>query len=276
MKQPVSDAMLRGGRAKHAARSVIMVTSPGVEASLNDVVINLATICSEVGQRVGIIGTAGLEVPEVESQLPLPMSVWGNGWRSSGQEVELPNGSSRQQLLHGSLDPADVEDHLGETGIPGVSRLDIRYFVEHPTQVVIRAPAVVDALGQIVDVVFLEVPSYLSVHHGEGLTPLADAVLVVAERSTTTVPEIKRIKDALKRLGAPVVGMALTRTGEDDYVWGMAEDLDDEFDPELDEESDGEDPPTEQLPSFVSKSSGYKPAVPLDDTAADDDGPPED
>ena len=91
----------------------------------------------------------------------------------------------------------------------------------------------VAALVQVVDVVFLEVPSYLSVHHGEGLTPLADAVLVVGERRTTTVGDVKRTKAALKRLGAPVVGLALTRSGEKDYVWGHVSEFDDEFDDEL-------------------------------------------
>ena len=50
---------------------------------------------------------------------------------------------------------------LGETGVPGVSRLDLRYFVGHPAQVVIRVPEVLAALRPIMDVVFLEVPSYL-------------------------------------------------------------------------------------------------------------------
>jgi hypothetical protein len=248
-----------------------MVTSPGLETSLVDVVINLATICSEVGQRVAIMGTAGLEVPEEGSQLPLATPVWGHGLRSSGRGVDLTAGDRDARLVNGSVEPADVEDRLGDTGIPGVSRLDIRYFVEHPTQVVIRAPAVVAALGQIVDVVFLEVPSYLSVHHGEGLTPLADAVLVVGERRTTTVSDVKRTKAALKRLGAPVVGMALTRSGEKGYVWGHGSELDDELEQELSEE----DPPTEQLPTSVPGSAGFVPAGALDDRHAGDDGPPE-
>jgi hypothetical protein len=274
VRQPASGAAFDLGSPKHAARRVVMVTSPGLETSLNDVVINLATICSEIGQRVGIIGTAGLEVPEVESQLPLPTPLWGNGWGPSGHEIES-NGASREQLVRGSLDPADVEERLGETGVPGVFRLDIRYFVEHPTQVVVRAPAVVAALEQIVDVVFLEIPSYLSVHHGEGLTPLADVVLVVAERRETTVPDIKKVKDALKRLGAPVVGMALTRSGEEGYIWGFSSELPEDME-EFEDDPAGEDPPTEQLPSLVSEPSGFEPAVPLVDRAVNDGGPPED
>ena len=62
-------------------------------------------------------------------------------------------------------------DLLGEADLPGVSPLDLRYFVGHPAQVVVRVPEVLTALREVVDVVFLEVPSYLSVHHGAGLTP---------------------------------------------------------------------------------------------------------
>ena len=150
-------------------------------------------------------------------------------------------------------------DLLGETGVPGVSRLDLRYFVGHPAQVVIRVPEVLAALRQVVDVVFLEVPSYLSVHHGAGLTPLADVVLVVAERETTTLDEMSRISAALRHLGAPVVGMALTDGGLEFYDWGRV-------DSEL--ESGDERPghaldPTEQMP--VSESAGVAPASPFEE-----------
>ena len=109
--------------------------------------------------------------------------------RLRGTAPGTPIEEEQARLLSGPVNPTDVEHLLGETGVPGVSRLDLRYFVGHPAQVVIRVPEVVAALLQIVDVVFLEVPSYLSSHHGEGLTPLADVVLVVAERETTTINE---------------------------------------------------------------------------------------
>ncbi len=123
----------------------------------------------------------------------------------------------------------------------------------------IRVPEVLAALRQVVDVVFLEVPSYLSVHHGAGLTPLADVVLVVAERETTTVGEMKKISAALGHLGAPVVGMALTDGGIEFYDWGRV-------DAEL--ESGNERPghaldPTEQIP--ISESSAVGPVSPFEE-----------
>ena len=200
-----------------------MVASAATEPSLEDVVTNLATVCAETGQRVVLVSTAGLASPGAESELPQSMPLWWKQWPFPGDDAGLTIEGERRNLLSGSLNPADVEKLLGETGIPGVSRLDLRYFVGHPAQVVIRVPEVLTALLDLVDVVFLEVPSYLSVHHGEGLTPLADVVLLVAERETTTVDEMRRISAALRHLDAPVVGLALTDGGLEIYDWGRVD-----------------------------------------------------
>jgi hypothetical protein len=118
---------------------------------------------------------------------------------------------------------------------------------------------VLAALLQIVDVVFLEVPSYLTVHYGEALTPLADVVLVVAERDTTTITEMRSIRAVLKRLEAPVVGMALTEGGVEIYDWGRA---DSEFETAGGRPSHEFDP-TEQIP--VSDSADVAPASPFEE-----------
>ena len=60
-------------------------------------------------------------------------------------------------------------------------------------------------------------------HHGEGLTPLADVVLVVAERETTTMDDMRQISAAVRHLEAPVVGMALTEGGLEFYDWGRVD-----------------------------------------------------
>jgi hypothetical protein len=65
------------------------------------------------------------------------------------------------------------------------------------------------------------------VHYGEGLTPLADAVLVVSERDSTKVDDLRRTRAALTRLAAPVVGVVLTGEpqAEDEDLWEEDEDL---------------------------------------------------
>jgi hypothetical protein len=259
VSDPVTPPALERMPARWTDRQVVMVTSAGVEPSLTDVVTNLATVCAEVGQRVVLVSTAGLASPAAEPELSGSPQLWWKHWPALGNGGGLPLEEERVRLQTASLNPADVELLLGATGVPGVSRLDLRYFVGHPAHVVVRVPDVLAALRQIVDVVFLEVPSFLTVHHGEGLTPLADVVLVVAERETTTLNEMRRIRATLKRLEAPVVGMALTDGGVEIYDWGRA---DSEF-----ETADGrpshEFDPTEQIP--VSDPPDVASAPPFDE-----------
>jgi hypothetical protein len=260
VNDPISPAaMEQRSRAGGTERRVVMVATADVEPSLADVVTNLATVSAEIGQRVALVSTAGLETPDPGPQLPQSSPLWWKQWPVPGTGNGLTVEEERHRLLTGPLDVADVEDLLGDTGIPGVSRLDLRYFISNPVQVVIRVPEVLAALLQIVDVVFLEVPSYLTVHYGQGLTPLADVVLVVAERDTTTLDEMRRISAALRHLGAPVVGMALTEGGLEVYDWGHGES---EFSTEDGETNDVRDP-TEQLP--IALTADIEPAPTFDE-----------
>jgi hypothetical protein len=236
-----------------------MVASAGEEPSLADVVTNLATVCAEIGQRVALVSTAGLASPGAGSDLPPSTPLWRKHWPSPGNGAPLPIEDERISLLTGSLNPTDVENLLEETGVPGVSRLDLRYFVGHPAKVVVRVPEVLAALRQIVDVVLLEVPSYLSVHHGEALTPLADVVLVVAERESTTLDQMRRLSAALRHLEAPVAGMALTDGSVEMYDWDRVYSELETPAPEPSEKRD----PTEQLP--ISAIADFVPAPPLDE-----------
>ena len=259
MSEPITPRPLVRRSNHDTDRRVVMVTSADVEPSLSDVVTKLATVCAEVGQLVALVSTAGLSSPGVDSEMPQSPPLWWKQWPIPGNGARLPIEEERLRLLTGPLNPADVEHLLGETGVPGVSRLDLRYFVGQPAQVVIRVPEVLAALRQIVDVVFLEVPSYLSVHHGEGLTSLADAVLVVAEREATTLDEMRRLSAALRRLEAPVVGMALTDGGLEIYDWGR---VDSQLE-NADEQPSHELEPTEQVP--VADSAGVAAAPSFDE-----------
>lgn len=173
-----------------------MVTSPGEEPSRATVAVNLATVCAEIGQRVVVVTTEGFDTHL-------------DGLEPAGSAGPLTD-DDRNRRLTGPLRSDEVRHLLGDTSVPGVSFLDLKHFVAHTTQVVIRVPEVLDALREVVDVVILDVPSLLSVHHGQGLAPLADLVLVVGERRLTTMDDLRKTSAVLKRLGAPVVGMALT------------------------------------------------------------------
>ena len=206
--QPLPVPSLDLTPARHAARSVVMVTSPGSEPTRAAVAVNLASVCAEIGQRVVIVTTDDIEAHVDERELPRILAPLTD--------------DERDRRLTGPLRPDDVQDRLEDTSVPGVSFLALQHFVAHTSQVVIRLPEVLDALRDVVDVVILDVPSFLSVHHGQGLAPLADLVLIVGERRLTTTDELRRTSAVLRRLGAPVVGMALT-TGapvrDDDEEW---------------------------------------------------------
>ena len=252
-----------------ANRSVVLVTSPGMEPTLSKVALNLATVCAEVGQRVVLLVTANFGVPAEGAEEPPMPALWWLHWPAP------PDGAAsveeqRLRLQSDAVKVSDVEALLSESEVPGVKRLDLRYFVKHPAQVVVRVPQVVTALRQIVDVVILEVPSYLTVHYGEGLTPLAHAVLVVGERDSTKVDDLRKTRAALTRLAAPVVGVVLTGESQTkEELWDDEDDEDDESElVPIDEESheDTEFQDTEQL--WVSAVE--KAPVSVSPTARDD------
>jgi hypothetical protein len=60
---------------------------------------------------------------------------------------------------------------------------------------------------------------------------LADAVLVVGERDSTKVDELRRTRAALTRLAAPVVGVVLTGETQTEDLWDV-ESEDDSVDEE--------------------------------------------
>jgi Mrp family chromosome partitioning ATPase len=247
-----------------ADRSVVLVTSPGMEPTLPKVSLNLATVCAEVGQRVALVSTDALAVPAEGAEEPPMPPLWWLHWPAPEGATSSPE-AQRLRLQTDALQAADVEALLDETGVQGVRRLDLRYFVKHPAQVVIRAPQVVSALRQVVDVVILEVHSYLTVHHGEGLTPLADAVLVVGERDNTKMDELRRTKSALTRLGAPVVGVVLTGESQSEEDWDV----------ESEDDSGDEDTfdDTEQLlMGEADKAPGSVSPAGLDDPRQEDGG----
>ena len=232
-----------------ANRSVVLVTSPGTESSLPGVALNLATVCAEVGQRVVLLSTANLAVPtEGVDEPPMP-ALWWLHWPAPPEGTTSVE-EQRLRLQTDAVTASDVEALLGESEVEGVRRLDLRYFVKHPGQVVVRVPQIVTVLRQIVDVVIIEVPSYLTVHYGEGLTPLAHAVLVVGERDSTKVDALRKTRAALTRLAAPVVGVVLTGESqtEDEDAW--EDEWEDESEPDpADEQSldDTEFQDTERL-----------------------------
>jgi Mrp family chromosome partitioning ATPase len=165
------------------SRQVILVVSAGNEVSRPMTAANLGATYAEAGQRVIVISTDDI----------------GSGYST---------GAAFDQLT--SFGPADLAVQLQPSSLPNVSRLSLRPFVSSSGQLVNRASELLDAARQLADVVIVETPSLLTVHHGEALAHATDVVLVVAECGTTTMQEARRSSDVLRRLGAPVLGVVLT------------------------------------------------------------------
>jgi Mrp family chromosome partitioning ATPase len=164
-------------------RHVVLVVSPGSEPTRPHVAANLAAIYAEAGQRVVVVSTG-----EVEARL---------------------KGSSRVSV-NGDISTEDVEAQLQPSRLEHVSRLPLSPFISRSGELVTRGPAILDAARALSDVIIVEVPPLLAVHHAEALVHSVDVVLVVAECRVTTFDQARRAGDLLRRMGAPVLGVVLT------------------------------------------------------------------
>ena len=164
-------------------RAVILVVSPGAEASRPRVVANLGATYAESGQRVVIVSTGDLD---------------------SG----VPAGSDASYT--GPVGPDDVQSHLQPSSIANLSMLSLRPFVKNSAQLVGRAAPIFEAARQIADVVIVEAPPFLEFHHGEALAHAVDVVLVVGECNETTFDQADQTGVLLRRIGAPVLGVVFT------------------------------------------------------------------
>jgi Mrp family chromosome partitioning ATPase len=167
-------------------RQVILVVSAGSEPTRPHVAANLAAIYGEAGQRVVVISTGDLEA--------------GVGGANGANGA---NGFSE-------IRTEDIEARLEPSRLECVSRLPLGPFVANSGQLVDRAPAIIEAARSLSDVVIVEVPPMLAVHHAEAVAHLVDVVLVVAECKFTTFDDARNAGDLLRRMGAPVLGVVLT------------------------------------------------------------------
>lgn len=165
------------------SRQVVMVASAGTEETRPHVAANLAAVYAEGGQRVVVISTGDLDAAR-RGPSPLDSSV--------------------------DIRTEDVEAQLEPSRLDLVFRLSLSPFVANSSSLVNRAPAVLDAARNLFDVVIIEVPPILAVHHAEALARVVDAVIVVAEYKCTTFGDARQAADLLRRIGAPVLGVVFT------------------------------------------------------------------
>jgi len=173
------------GGSETSERRVVLVVSPRDEETRPVVAANLAAVCAEARQRVVVVSTAELQ---------------------SGRHTVPVAGS----LHAGDIHPVDVEARLESTRAENISRLPLPLFLQHGSQLVTRGREIIDATRSIADVIVIETPALLEVHHAEALSHSVDVVLVVAQCGVTRLSDARRAGDLLRRIGAPVLGVVLT------------------------------------------------------------------
>jgi Mrp family chromosome partitioning ATPase len=164
-------------------REVVLVASAGVEPSRPHVAANLAAIYAEAGQRVIVISTG---------------------------DIETGRRSSSGAHITGDIRSEDVAQALESSRLENVYRLPLSPFIATSGQLVTRGPGVIEAARGLSDVVIVEVPPILAVHHAEALARSVDVVLVVGECGWTTFQDARTTGDLLRRMEAPVLGVVLT------------------------------------------------------------------
>jgi Mrp family chromosome partitioning ATPase len=180
---PTGQRVETGPTQERPERHVVLVASAGSEPTRPHVAANLAAIYAEAGERVVVISTGELEA-----------RVNGVGTASVSGEIGIE----------------DVRTRLEPSRLERVSRLPLHPFISRSGQLVTRMPAILEAARALSDVVIVEVPPLLAVHHAEALIPSVDVVLVVAECRLTTFDQARRAGDLLRRMAAPVLGVVLT------------------------------------------------------------------
>jgi capsular exopolysaccharide synthesis family protein len=175
----------------------ILVTSPGPSDGKTTVVANLANSLAGVGKSVLVV-SCDFRHPRIHDLFGIP----NNG----GLGAALASGDG-QLILNG---------HIRQTPIPGVRVITSGSPPEHPAEL-LSSVRMRDALAQArreADIVLVDTAPVLASADATHLFPLVDAVLVVARAKRTTAELAERTSELLKRLRAPVIGVALNGATE--------------------------------------------------------------
>jgi Mrp family chromosome partitioning ATPase len=164
----------------------ILVTSPDDEPTRSLVVVNLAAVFAEAGDRVLVATTGGMRT-----------------------EFEKSGNTRLLGVPQPKPDVANLVANARPSQIPGVTSLALGQLLSNPSQLVNNARALVDAAHEVVDVLLLEA-SLLTTQDGAALLPEVDLVLVVCEAWRTEIVEAVRSQRLLAQRRPPVLGVVMT------------------------------------------------------------------
>ncbi len=103
----------------------------------------------------------------------------------------------------------DIERLAQTTGIPGVRFINSADSTSTPADAMLAGQAAIQAAREVADIVIIDTPPLLVTNDAFDLLPYADAVILMARDATTKTNALSRATQQLRRLDAPVLGVAL-------------------------------------------------------------------
>jgi capsular exopolysaccharide synthesis family protein len=190
--------MAPGEAPEHNEAKVILVASAASQDGRSSVVANLAAAFAQVGKRALILSC--------DFRHPTLHQMFG-----------LQNGVGLSEVLrkHWNGEPI-LAAHVRKTSLPGVALVPSGSLPPRPSTL-LTTPTMLEVLREarrLADVVLLDTPPILLASDAAHLVGEVDLVLVVARAGKTTAEQAERARDLLKRLDAPVAGLALNEARE--------------------------------------------------------------
>lgn len=173
--------------------AVVLITSPGPSEGKTTVVANLAMTFAQVGKRV-LVMSCDFRRPHIHELFGVD--------NTTGLVEALQQTDSEGPVLEGHIKQTPIRDvRLVPSGA-------------HPRNTAAllssgRMRAAVEEARQQADIILIDTAPLLASAEVTHLFPLVDAVVVVARAKRTTAEIAERSSELLKRLDAPVVGVAL-------------------------------------------------------------------
>jgi capsular exopolysaccharide synthesis family protein len=171
----------------------ILVTSPAAGEGKTTVTANLAASFAEQGKKTLVV-SCDFRNPHIHRMFGVPND------KGLAEALRSPNDG---RML--------VDGHVQKTSIREIRVVPSSAGADNPGGLLgsNNMHQVLQEARENADVVLLDTPPILTGSEAALLFPEVDAVLVVARAGTTTVELAERTSELLKRLGTPVIGVAL-------------------------------------------------------------------
>jgi capsular exopolysaccharide synthesis family protein len=196
--EPLAGARNDAGTKRPVGPRTILVTSAGPGEGKTLVVANLAATYAELGKKVLVLSC--------DFRRPRIHRLFG-----------VPNDRGLSEALEDSNGRAILRGHVRTTSLSNIRVVPSGATPESAGEL-LTSKNMRQALAEArkeADVVLLDTPPILATSDASHLFPDVDTVLVVARAGKTTAEVAERSSELLRRLRAPVVGVALNASTEE-------------------------------------------------------------